>query len=546
MAARKGGAGRPRCQRPRQLAPAAGRPRRAHRGGDHRDGPRGAPRVGGGGRTAGRGEPGLPARRRFPGCRARALRVPGRHLQPVPARQRRPAAARPGRRPARRVPLRLPGRVRGSAGGARAGRARPQRLLPGLPSDARGRGCVPQVPAGPGPLARGRGTARGQDRRPLALAPEHDDPDLGADPTRNNDFRYHDDPRGLVVPRGAHIRRTNPRDGLADPVVETGIHRVLRRGAAYGPLLPAAALEDDGAERGIIFIFMGASLSRQFEFVQQVWLNDGDFASLGPEQDPLVGNSGGAGVYTIPARPVRRRLTGLPRFVTVRGGEYCFLPGLAAIVWLTTLPDLAGGPSAAPHSRHRRTTGDPAREGLHPRAVLTRSRTTGTGLRPAPPAVHRGRRGLRAGLGGGRGREPRGPLRPCEGVRAGTRHVRDPRRRAARVRAGRLRQARDARRAGPLLQRAVPPGCRPDAGQRRGHGHQGVRGGLHHHCNTAAHYTFLSKLFVDLPKYRLDGRRGNHRMYCDWVTGYGTLPPEEWAWDELARCTGARRCCATS
>ncbi|MFD4533522.1 Dyp-type peroxidase [Kitasatospora sp. NPDC058397] len=185
---------------------------------------------------------------------------------------------------------------------------------------------------------------------PLALAPEHDDPDLGADPTRNNDFRYHDDPRGLLVPRGAHIRRANPRDGLADTVVETGIHRVLRRGAAYGPLLPAGALEDDGAERGIIFIFMGASLSRQFEFVQQVWLNDGDFAGLGPEQDPLVGNSGGAGVHTIPARPVRRRLTGLPRFVTVRGGEYCFLPGLAAIAWLTALPDPAGGPSAAPHS----------------------------------------------------------------------------------------------------------------------------------------------------------------------------------------------------
>ncbi|MFJ4189198.1 catalase family protein [Kitasatospora sp. NPDC089509] len=52
-------------------------------------------------------------------------------------------------------------------------------------------------------------------------------------------------------------------------------------------------------------------------------------------------------------------------------------------------------------------------------------------------------------------------------------------------------------------------------------------------CNTAAHYTFLSKLFIDLPKYRLDGRRGNHQMYYDWVTGYGTLPPDQWAWDEL-------------
>ncbi|MCC3766198.1 Dyp-type peroxidase [Streptomyces sp. UNOC14_S4] len=183
---------------------------------------------------------------------------------------------------------------------------------------------------------------------PLALAPEHDDPELGADPARNNDFLYHDDPRGLRVPRGAHIRRANPRDSLTDSVVVTGIHRVLRRGAAYGPLLPDGVLEDDGAERGIIFVFMGASLSRQFEFVQQVWLNDGDFAGLGAERDPLVGNNDGTGVHTVPALPVRRRLTGLPRFVTVRGGEYCFLPGLTAIEWLTALPDPDGGPPATP------------------------------------------------------------------------------------------------------------------------------------------------------------------------------------------------------
>ncbi|MEH6373436.1 hypothetical protein V7793_03605 [Streptomyces sp. KLMMK] len=31
---------------------------------------------------------------------------------------------------------------------------------------------------------------------PLALAPDHDDPELGADPMRNNDFRYQEDPRG--------------------------------------------------------------------------------------------------------------------------------------------------------------------------------------------------------------------------------------------------------------------------------------------------------------------------------------------------------------
>ena len=49
---------------------------------------------------------------------------------------------------------------------------------------------------------------------PLVLAPERDDPELGADPGRNNAFLYaaDDDARGLKCPLGAHARRTNPRD----------------------------------------------------------------------------------------------------------------------------------------------------------------------------------------------------------------------------------------------------------------------------------------------------------------------------------------------
>jgi Dyp-type peroxidase family len=173
---------------------------------------------------------------------------------------------------------------------------------------------------------------------PLALSPEHDDPELGADPERNNDFRYYDDDlHGLRVPRGCHIRRTNPRDSLQDSIVSTNLHRAVRRSAVYGPMLPDGVLADDGAERGLIFIFMGASLVRQFEFVQQVWMNDGDFVGLGDEKDPLVGDNDGTDTYTIPGKPLRRRLSALPRFVTVRGGEYFYLPGIAAMTWLTEL-----------------------------------------------------------------------------------------------------------------------------------------------------------------------------------------------------------------
>jgi Dyp-type peroxidase family len=170
---------------------------------------------------------------------------------------------------------------------------------------------------------------------PLVLAPERDDPELGADPQRNNDFGYYDeDPKGLKCPAGAHIRRINPRDALKDEVSDVNIHRIVRRGLMYGPMLAEGAMEDDGVERGGVFVFMGASISRQFEFVKSQWQNDGNFVGLDDENDPIAGANDGSGTFTIPRRPVRRRLHGIPRFVTTVGGEYCFLPSITGLHWL--------------------------------------------------------------------------------------------------------------------------------------------------------------------------------------------------------------------
>ncbi|MFD4942190.1 Dyp-type peroxidase [Streptomyces sp. NPDC058239] len=175
---------------------------------------------------------------------------------------------------------------------------------------------------------------------PLMLAPEHDDPAVAADPQRVNDFSYREeDPGGLRCPLGSHIRRMNPRDALADSIVDVRMHRALRRGTTYGPMLPEGELEDDGAERGIVFIFMGADLVRQFEFLKSQWANDGNFAGLGTEKDPLVGDNDGTGTFTIPRRPVRRRLQQLPRFAITKGGEYLFMPGIRALNWLAELDD---------------------------------------------------------------------------------------------------------------------------------------------------------------------------------------------------------------
>jgi Dyp-type peroxidase family len=179
---------------------------------------------------------------------------------------------------------------------------------------------------------------RWQSGAPLALSPDRDDPELGADRRRHNDFLYADDARGMRCPAGAHARRANPRDSLdAEGSVNVRLHRMIRRGTSYGPPLPEGVLEDDGADRGIIFVFAGAHLKRQFEFVKTQWLNDGIFIGAPAEKDPLVGPQDGSGSFTIPTKPIRRRLQRLPPFVVTRGGEYGFAPGLRGLRWLAEL-----------------------------------------------------------------------------------------------------------------------------------------------------------------------------------------------------------------
>jgi Dyp-type peroxidase family len=169
---------------------------------------------------------------------------------------------------------------------------------------------------------------------PLAVCPLHDDAQVAADTSRNNDFLYAtDDPTGYKTPPGSHIRRANPRNSSVAGVVR--LHRMIRRGTSYGPPLPEGVLDDDGADRGLMFTFVGASLSRQFEFVQSQWINDGTFLGMNEVKDPIAGANAGDGVFDVPRRPIRRRLNGLPAFVVTRGGEYCFMPGLNALRWLS-------------------------------------------------------------------------------------------------------------------------------------------------------------------------------------------------------------------
>ncbi len=195
---------------------------------------------------------------------------------------------------------------------------------------------------------------------PLMLSPDKDDPNM--DSKDYDTFGYiqpqdgpgGNDPLGLKCPLGSHIRRTNPRDsvfpGTKDALTMSKVHRILRRGRSYGPPVAPSmepddilAAEDPHEKRGLHFICFNTDIGRQFEFVQQTWLCNPKFASMYRELDPLVGDHGkrhrgSKGIFTIPADPLRKRITGVTRYVNVRGGAYFFLPGIKALRVLAELP----------------------------------------------------------------------------------------------------------------------------------------------------------------------------------------------------------------
>jgi Dyp-type peroxidase family len=180
---------------------------------------------------------------------------------------------------------------------------------------------------------------------PLTLAPTHDDPALGADPLRNNDFTYAGDPHGSQVPLGSHMRRMNPRDTKLALLSDVNVHRIIRRNTTYGaPYDPnATSAQDDDIARGIHFIFISAKAMATMEFLQQEWINNGNFMNLGNERDPNVGLQEDAATFTIPQHPVRRRIHDIRTFNVLRGGEYFFMPSLSALRWIGDT-SVGGGP----------------------------------------------------------------------------------------------------------------------------------------------------------------------------------------------------------
>lgn len=154
------------------------------------------------------------------------------------------------------------------------------------------------------------------------------------------DFLYRTDPDGIRCPMTSHIRRANTRDML-DPRGDSDSattrmgsalnnrRRIVRRGLPYGKENAA-----DG-EHGVIMMVVCASLQRQFEFVQQQWMNYGLDSNAGNDPCPLIGNHAEHCKFTIAADPASGNppfiATGLKQWVQTRGGDYFFMPSMTAL-----------------------------------------------------------------------------------------------------------------------------------------------------------------------------------------------------------------------
>ena len=173
-----------------------------------------------------------------------------------------------------------------------------------------------------------------------------------------------EDPEGLRCPFGAHIRRANPRDSLnpgsTDQIAISNRHRILRVGRKYAANTSRNANDAAaaaGGKPGLVFLCLNADIERQFEFIQQTWIQGNVISltcpiSLKGETDPLLGSGDSSG-YTVPSHDGLIRLAPPPRFVTVRGGGYFFMPGRSVIAWLATArtdAPVTPGPPAAAHA----------------------------------------------------------------------------------------------------------------------------------------------------------------------------------------------------
>jgi Dyp-type peroxidase family len=184
---------------------------------------------------------------------------------------------------------------------------------------------------------------RWRDGTPAMLSPDKEAPEIAQDGNRNVNFTFGKDPTGARCPLGAHLRRVNPRDAFGFETRLINRRRVTRRGLTYGPYVPEGEPVDDTEERGVAFMALNASLSRQFEFIQQQWIEYGNDSHQGNDKDLLLGNHSAASngsKFVVQGSEDPKNppfiCGGLTNFVELRGGDYFFVPSMTALKMIST------------------------------------------------------------------------------------------------------------------------------------------------------------------------------------------------------------------
>jgi Dyp-type peroxidase family len=199
---------------------------------------------------------------------------------------------------------------------------------------------------------------------PVSLSPNTDNPELST--SLNFEFER-DDAEGFSCPFAGHVRKAYPRDTLRPKEGDgekfvnesaTQTRRLLRRGAPFGKPLAMgcpmrsftsfAGLKELGLkllglvsgekdDRGLLFLAYQTSITRQFEFVSQKWVNNPEFSDDHAGHDGILGQNGeGDRVRSVSLQaPSGQKSVPLPKdWVMATGGGYFFTPSMSGLKYL--------------------------------------------------------------------------------------------------------------------------------------------------------------------------------------------------------------------
>jgi Dyp-type peroxidase family len=183
---------------------------------------------------------------------------------------------------------------------------------------------------------------------PIIVSPTQD----GGENLATNDFGFNQvrtiqdsngpiqqsaDSEGLICPRGAHIRKVNPRDLTTDrgQASRTMLKLMLRRGITYDLSLRGApnpsSNEPNGADRddrGLLFLAFHRSIEEGFEFLMKNWVRRPERPEADTGHDPIL-SRGNARFVKLHNNGSEFQLPIPGGWVLPTGGEYLFMPGKA-------------------------------------------------------------------------------------------------------------------------------------------------------------------------------------------------------------------------